>query len=333
MAKAPFQGYFTDVAGNVLEWPFTITVRREVSGLPIARIYSDRDGATPLSNPFTVTAADGWEEGFARFFASGGAYHITATKDSVSTEPLRYHGIGTYQEADQGALNDPGYLFEFESETVAPPTEGFFRINNANPQLATQMFVSKTTRGGFDVGQRLLDLDPGTSTKKNTLIAAGVDLGGATWLVDAAGDSAGVDDFVTIDLSSPTGSTTFELDLFSLQREMVGDLGPTVDPLDLLTVAGAFTFDPLVHSLKMVRHNNASAADITLPNDAVEGEAFQVMQIGAGRSHFVAASGATLRSDLNHAHSLKQWSVCGAIVESNVGGSAAVWVLFGSTGQ
>lgn len=327
MTMARWQKPVTDTAGNFLE-NASIEVRREVTGTPLARIYSDREGTTPKANPFTAATIDD-----CFFHAVGGAYRVKGSKVVGSTlyeVTYRYQGVGTYQEADQGALNDPGYLYEFEAETTAPPTTGFFRLDNIDASLATEMYVSTTTRGGIEVAERLLELDPGASTRKNALLASSQDVGGATWLIDSATDHT---TYVTLALSSHTGDDTFLTSLYSLQRELTGPTGPAIDPGDTIPESGAFTYDPNVHTYSMVLLDTPTQVDVTLPKDSVQGAGFQLTQIGVGKAHFVAEVGGVLRSDLNHARSLKQWSVCGAFVESNVGGNAANWVLFGSTGQ
>ena len=71
----------------------TIEVRREVPGQPLAALKSTRTG-TPMTNPYV--AADGADAGF---FAVGGAYQITATKDAF-TRTWRYEPLGLAAESD-----------------------------------------------------------------------------------------------------------------------------------------------------------------------------------------------------------------------------------------
>lgn len=93
MPLARYQFTVVDDAGNVLP-AASVEVRREAAGAPIASIFSDRDGVTPLGNPFNADS-----NGFAAFHVAGGAYRITASKNGFSRE-WRYVGIGTYQEQD-----------------------------------------------------------------------------------------------------------------------------------------------------------------------------------------------------------------------------------------
>lgn len=87
-----------DAAGNVRN--ATITVYKESDGL-LATIYSDRAGATPKSNPFTLSSAD---QGYAYFHAVGGAYKVVATYGSY-TQTWRYEPVGTGAEFDAGSLS------------------------------------------------------------------------------------------------------------------------------------------------------------------------------------------------------------------------------------
>ena len=93
MVLARWQATVTDEQGNVLPGA-TVTVRREVTGTPLAALFADRDGLVPLGNPFPADP-----EGFAAFHVAGGAYQIAATQGAF-TRSWRYVGIGTAAEAD-----------------------------------------------------------------------------------------------------------------------------------------------------------------------------------------------------------------------------------------
>lgn len=92
MALARWQATIVDESGNI-QAAASVEVRSEASGLLVS-IYSDRAGATPLSNPMTADS-----EGYAAFHVVGGAYKITAQKGSFARQ-WRYVGIGTMQEVD-----------------------------------------------------------------------------------------------------------------------------------------------------------------------------------------------------------------------------------------
>ncbi|MDB5586210.1 MAG: Mu-like prophage protein [Devosia sp.] len=92
----------------------------------------------------------------------------------------------------------------------------------------------------------------------------------------------------------------------------------------------AFTIGP-THYSNTVRLATASAVAVTLPANAPVGANFSLLQVSTGAAAFAAASGASLHHELNHAQSFGRWSFCGAVVEANAGGTAASWVLYGST--
>lgn len=93
MAFARYQFTVTDEAGNVVPQAF-VRVRAERPGLPLATIYSDRNGQDNIANPFQ---ADG--DGYAAFHVAGGAYQVEAFKGAFS-RTWRYVGIGLASETD-----------------------------------------------------------------------------------------------------------------------------------------------------------------------------------------------------------------------------------------
>lgn len=93
MALAVWQSTIVNRSGDV-QPNAQVEVRLESSGA-LAAIYADRDGTTPLSNPFNAD-----ENGFARFYAAGGAYKITASLGSFS-QTYRHVAIGLLGEQDQ----------------------------------------------------------------------------------------------------------------------------------------------------------------------------------------------------------------------------------------
>lgn len=109
MVLARWQATIVDDAGNVQD-AASVEVRHETGGAPLATIYSDRDGTTPISNPLTTGS-----DGFAAFHVAGGAYKITATKGAFSRQ-WRYVGIGTAAENDLATI----LAGDFSSATVLP---------------------------------------------------------------------------------------------------------------------------------------------------------------------------------------------------------------------
>ena len=80
MALAAWSATITDEAGNAVP-AAEIEVRHAVSGELVAALKADRDGSTPLDNPFTTEAED---NGLAQFFVAPGSYTVTATKNGAS---------------------------------------------------------------------------------------------------------------------------------------------------------------------------------------------------------------------------------------------------------
>lgn len=93
MALARKQFTCVDENGNVLPGA-SVEVRQEVGGQPLAAVYEDRDGLTPLGNPFQADA-----NGFAAFHVAGGAYQIKVTSGTFSLT-WRYEAVGTAAEFD-----------------------------------------------------------------------------------------------------------------------------------------------------------------------------------------------------------------------------------------
>lgn len=101
MALARWQATIVDDAGNIQDGA-TVTVRQEISGTPLASLFSDRDGLVPTGNPITSDV-----DGFVGFHVAGGAYQITATKGGF-TRTWRYVALGTMAEQDSDAVDITG---------------------------------------------------------------------------------------------------------------------------------------------------------------------------------------------------------------------------------
>lgn len=98
MTLARFQRTIVDASGNIVASP-TITVRDQATN-SLVSIYSDRDGLSALSNPFTGTSG-----GLAAFHVAGGSYKITATSGAYTAE-WTWVGIGTASEYDFTDITD-----------------------------------------------------------------------------------------------------------------------------------------------------------------------------------------------------------------------------------
>ena len=119
---ARFQRYVVDDTGDIVASP-TIEVRDQVTN-SLVSIYSDRAGASALSNPFTGTAG-----GLVAFHVAGGAYKITATSGAFSVT-WEWVGIGTAQEYDFTDVQD------YIDTAIAAATIGL-RIDNGASVIAT----------------------------------------------------------------------------------------------------------------------------------------------------------------------------------------------------
>jgi len=119
---ARFQRYVVDDNGDIVASP-TVEVRDQVTNA-LATIYTNRDGSTPLANPFTGTA-----EGLAAFHVAGGSYKITATSGAFSAE-WTWVGIGTAQEYDFTDVQD------YIDTAIAEATIGL-RIDNGTSVIIT----------------------------------------------------------------------------------------------------------------------------------------------------------------------------------------------------
>lgn len=98
---AKWQRSIVDEQGNIVP-NCNIEVRRQIAGMPLATLYSTRDGSgSPLGNPFQADS-----EGFAAFHVSGGPYKIRAYLGGFE-RIWDYVGIGTNSENDFGTTFVP----------------------------------------------------------------------------------------------------------------------------------------------------------------------------------------------------------------------------------
>ena len=202
MVLARWQGTIVDDAGNI-QTGATVTVRREVSGSPLASLFSDRAGASSTGNPVTADS-----EGFASFHVAGGAYQITAEKGSFS-RTWRYVGVGLASEYDAPPI---GVSYQFSTETTdSDPGAGFFRLNNATPGSATELYIDNTD---YDLANQTSWLDAlddaGESTDRGLLYIRSVAQGAMLTarvtgsVVDATGYRR-----ISITVLSATAASTF----------------------------------------------------------------------------------------------------------------------------
>jgi hypothetical protein len=259
MTLARWQTTIVDEAGNVQSGA-SIEVRREVAGAPLAVLYSDREGATPLGNPFTTGS-----DGFAAFHVAGGAYRVTAAKGGF-TRVWRYVAIGTTAEFDAELVPDlvqqvdAGYALRFENEISAPPSPGAIRFNNANLSAATEAYVSVENLAGSAILDRLLELFDAARGVKDAIILSDPANGHQTSFqitgVDADGSPA---TYVTITLAAHNGATSFtDGERINLQRERAGADGEISGP-------GAVTAEGQIAIFSDSSGNNIEGAVVGSP--------------------------------------------------------------------
>lgn len=209
MTLARWEQPVIDEAGN-LQTQVYCEVRKEgVSGSPLATLYSDRDGATPLGNPFLAAS------GIPAFHAVGGAYQVYLYKSGYS-KTLRYQAVGTGAEVDTDQLLIPGYLFEFETATTAPPGTGGIRANNATLTSATRLYIWKSTIAGVDISTRIVAL-----LGKRMLLTSTNAGEQVSYQVDLVTDQTTYYELV---VSSAAGAATFPAGRVGLQTD--GATGP-----------------------------------------------------------------------------------------------------------
>ncbi len=217
MPYGRFNFVVQDDDGNIVDGA-SIEVRSESVGAALAILYSDRDGTTPLGNPYT--ASDGANAGF---FTTGGSYKVTATLGAFTRE-WRYVAVGTAQETDASAIR-PGILLTWDTATTdADPGEGKIRASNASLALASFLYVDEATVGGSNIETFLLTLDDSTNGVKGVLILTDPTAQTqATFLVSGVTDASG---YVKIAVGSHSGETSFTSGSeITLQFARAGDAG------------------------------------------------------------------------------------------------------------
>lgn len=162
MALARHQFTVADASGNIVP-SATITVYDEATAA-LAAIYSDRAGLLALGNPFTADA-----EGFAAFYALGGAYRIDATSGLFS-RTWRYVGIGTASERD---ANSEGFRHKLTADTTlvvlatGSDVTGDLDHPFATPQGCYDWCLENIDAAGFFVKIRINDVTGHTYTASN----------------------------------------------------------------------------------------------------------------------------------------------------------------------
>ncbi|MHB0784439.1 hypothetical protein [Bradyrhizobium sp. 5.13L] len=144
MTMARYDMTVTDTQGNVVPGA-SVEVRNEIPGWPLAALYSDRAGTTPIGNPLTTDGA-----GDAGFFCVGGFYKIAVTS-GIYAKTRRYVGIGLAQGSDEVVTG-------FVERTFVGPGDVIITSSDADVILINKT-VGAPTRAS-------LPLSSDTTTKK-----------------------------------------------------------------------------------------------------------------------------------------------------------------------
>ncbi|QKV17864.1 hypothetical protein [Oricola thermophila] len=120
---------------------------------------------------------------------------------------------------------DPGIFMTFDTATAdADPGAGNFRADDSDLSAATELYVSKTNRGGSDVSAWLLALDDSTSAVKGTLTITDPDSEAQTTFdVTGVTDATG---YVKVAISNHGGATAYPDETpIGLMFSRTGDAG------------------------------------------------------------------------------------------------------------
>lgn len=120
----------TDVFGNLMTGPVTVEVRHEATNA-LPALFSDRNGASPLGNPFTVA------DGKVGFHVVGGPYRIVLTAPGLDPRTLRYQAVGLAGETDFTIANPAGAwsaLTSYQTRDLVQH-EGFMFISREGENL------------------------------------------------------------------------------------------------------------------------------------------------------------------------------------------------------
>lgn len=160
MALAVWQATIVDESGNI-QASASLQVLIEATGA-LAALFSDRDGASPITNPVTAGV-----DGFVRFYAAGGAYRIDATlgafsrtwrhvaigllgeRDTISETFLRYERTSAESSAGVTPTNyqyQPGHVLRYGTNSVPGTTDMTTAFQNAalsslTPYAPAELFL------------------------------------------------------------------------------------------------------------------------------------------------------------------------------------------------
>ncbi len=137
-------------------------------------------------------------------------------------------------------------------------------------------------------------------------------------------------------LGNNTGSSSVPLALTATQLQAeLADWNANVlknFTADVVVDTGTTLTLSASHRARILTMNNASPITLSCPDSLEIGYTVTVYQKGAGQVSVAAAGGATVRNRSSHTKIAGQYGAVTLFVESNAGGTAAIWVLAGDTG-
>lgn len=170
MSLAKYNRVVLDGAGEGVA--ASIEVRLEVPGQPLAALYSDRAGATPLGNPFTAGS-----DGSFGFHVAGGSYQVRAytgpSGDPTFEQILRYEGIGLNSESDSIASRTQREVTAAGGVTVSADDADIIVINKTSgaatavtlPLAASRTKPVMIVDGKGDANTNNITISPQTGEK------------------------------------------------------------------------------------------------------------------------------------------------------------------------
>lgn len=183
MTLARFDRTVTDSQGDVVSGA-TVTVRADIPGQPLAQLYSDRDGTTPLGNPITTDA-----NGDFGFYVGGGFYQIVVVA-GIDTKTLRYVGIGLAQGSDVITSGTVERLVTAAGTVTVTNDDADVILINKTVGAATSVLLPDPSTTTKKV--RIVDRKYDAATNNITLTSAGTSktiMGGSSYVIDSNGGS------------------------------------------------------------------------------------------------------------------------------------------------
>jgi len=119
-----------------------------------------------------------------------------------------FQGVKVDGQKGEPGRDGGGYPYTYSTNTVAPPASGGIEFDNPDLSAAAVMRVHKTTRGGSNIGARLLALgDPAKTIKDSVTLTNLANLKQVSFNVNAVTDQS---TYVDIAIAGHAGETAFD---------------------------------------------------------------------------------------------------------------------------